>query len=225
MSSHVFAEVEHTCSSVGIIRAGRLIKQGDLTEIHSMRVHRVIVSFEGELAPGALSSLDGVSQVQLTEGFLACNVRGSFDPLLRALATVRVLNLVSQEPSLEEVFLAYDAAVAMDAAVAPHPESLPQSEVPGDAEIVPPPEPAAPVAEPEDAPAPEPEPEPSRRSFELRDWLADELGPAPDPAAPSGPPTEEPPLEQLAWTDPGPRPAGGMHPEPEPPESHPSDDR
>jgi hypothetical protein len=174
--------------------------------------------------------------VHLTEGFLACHVRGSFDPLLRALATVRVLNLVSQEPSLEEVFLAYDAAVATDAAVAPEPEGLPQSEVPGEPEIVPPPEPthvaepapsaeSAPVAEPEEASAPEPEPEPSRRSFELRDWLADELGPAPDPAAPSGPPTEEPPLEQLAWTDPGPRPAGGMHPEPEPPESHPSDDR
>ena len=113
MSSHVFAEVEHTCSRVGIIRAGRLIKEGDLREIHSIRVHRVSVSFEGELDPQMLAGADGVSQVQLNGGLMTCHVQGSFDPLIRAISGVRVINLVSQEPSLEEVFLTYysDAAV------------------------------------------------------------------------------------------------------------------
>jgi len=36
-----------------------------------------------------------------------CNVRGGFEPLLSAIAGRGVLNLVSEEPSLEEVFLSY----------------------------------------------------------------------------------------------------------------------
>ena len=35
--------------------------------------------------------------------------RGSFEPLMAALAAQRVVSLVSREPSLEEVFLSYYA--------------------------------------------------------------------------------------------------------------------
>jgi ABC-2 type transport system ATP-binding protein len=38
---------------------------------------------------------------------LTCTVHGSFDALLKAIGTSPVENLVSREPSLEEVFLEY----------------------------------------------------------------------------------------------------------------------
>jgi len=34
-------------------------------------------------------------------------LRGSFEPLMSALASRRVIGLVSREPSLEEIFLTY----------------------------------------------------------------------------------------------------------------------
>jgi hypothetical protein len=38
---------------------------------------------------------------------IACTVKGSFEPLLHAIRDAKVANLVSHEPSLEEIFLEY----------------------------------------------------------------------------------------------------------------------
>src|SRR5258708_25366161 len=57
ISSHLLAAVQHTCSRLGIIRDGRLIRDGDLQEIHSMRMHRVTISFEGELDADTLNGI------------------------------------------------------------------------------------------------------------------------------------------------------------------------
>jgi ABC-2 type transport system ATP-binding protein len=56
-------------------------------------------------------------------------VRGSFGPLLAALEGAPVVNLVSREPSLEEVFLAYyrDEPEAEDASTAAVPAGSKQA--------------------------------------------------------------------------------------------------
>jgi ABC-2 type transport system ATP-binding protein len=109
LSSHILSEVEHVCDRVGIIREGRLVKVADLDEIHSIRVHRM----ELEFAPGtevpelAIRSAAGVEDVVVEDNKVTCTVKGTFDPLLEALDGMSVTNLVSHEPSLEEVFLTY----------------------------------------------------------------------------------------------------------------------
>jgi ABC-2 type transport system ATP-binding protein len=47
-----------------------------------------------------------VSSVSTEGRVLRCQVRGSVGPLLTALATLGVTQLLSREPSLEELFLA-----------------------------------------------------------------------------------------------------------------------
>ncbi len=109
LSSHILSEVEHVCDRVGIIRVGRLVKVAELDEIHSIRVHRL----ELEFAPGtevpelAIRSAAGVEDVVVEDNKVTCTVKGTFDPLLKALGGMSVTNLVSHEPSLEEVFLTY----------------------------------------------------------------------------------------------------------------------
>ena len=105
LSSHVLSEVEHVCDRVGIIRAGRLVQTAGLRELHHMRVHRVELEFEGR-PPTHLAEVEGVEDLRLEDGRLTCIVRGAFAPFMRALAGVEVVNLVSHEPSLEDVFLA-----------------------------------------------------------------------------------------------------------------------
>ena len=109
LSSHILSEVEHACDRVGIVRAGRLVKVADLEELHRIRIHRVEIEFaEGANVPvDAIRSAEGVDQVAVTDRVLTCTVRGSVEPLLRALSPAPVTNLVSHEPSLEEVFLEY----------------------------------------------------------------------------------------------------------------------
>ncbi|MHB8510440.1 MAG: ABC transporter ATP-binding protein [Candidatus Dormibacteria bacterium] len=107
LSSHVFAEVEHTCDHVGIIREGRLVRAAALADLHDLRIRRVRASYVGQLVEAGVSQLPGVRGVVLGGGTLQCDVQGSFTPLLRALGQVEVISLVSEEPSLEEVFLTY----------------------------------------------------------------------------------------------------------------------
>jgi ABC-2 type transport system ATP-binding protein len=106
LSSHVLSEVEHVCDRVGIIRSGRLVQLTGLEQLHRIRVHHVEIEFEGA-PPRSLDGVAEVDDVHLQDGRLSCTVRGNFEPLLSALQGVRVVNLVSHEPSLEDVFLTY----------------------------------------------------------------------------------------------------------------------
>src|SRR5713101_2234484 len=55
----------------------------------------------------AIRAAVGVDRVRAEDHRVHCIVRGSFEPLMKALANSHVVNLSSHEPSLEEVFLTY----------------------------------------------------------------------------------------------------------------------
>jgi ABC-2 type transport system ATP-binding protein len=109
LSSHILSEVEHVCDRVGIIRAGRLAKVADLDEIHRIRLHRLDLEFAPgtEVPEAAIRSAVGIEDVVVGDHRVTCKVTGTFDPLLKALSGASVINLVSHEPSLEEIFLTY----------------------------------------------------------------------------------------------------------------------
>ena len=109
LSSHILSEVEHICDRVGILRGGRLVNVAQLEELHHIRAHRV----ELEFAPGtpvpdaAIRAAAGVENVALDGQRVSCTVRGSFGPLFEAIRNSTLTDLVSTEPSLEEIFLSY----------------------------------------------------------------------------------------------------------------------
>ena len=109
LSSHILSEVEHICDRVGIIRSGRLVKVANLDEIHRIRVHQMELEFAPgtEIPEAAIRSAAGVEDVVVEDNKVTCTVKGTVDPLLKALNSATVTNLVSHEPSLEEVFLTY----------------------------------------------------------------------------------------------------------------------
>src|SRR6266436_3610292 len=121
LSSHILSEVERMCDRVGIIRSGRLVTIADLDELHAIRFHHV----ELEFAPGtevpvkAIRSAAGVEDVVAADHTVKCIVKGSFEPLLDAVRGSTVTNLVSHEPSLEEIFLEYYRETAPAKAMTP----------------------------------------------------------------------------------------------------------
>lgn len=116
LSSHILSEVEHICTHVGIIRQGTLVRVASLNELHHMRVHEVEVEFGNEPPLHQLRGAEGVSLEEVDGHRVRLTVRGSFEPLMAALQGHRIVNLVSHEPSLEEVFLAYYGGPALEAA-------------------------------------------------------------------------------------------------------------
>ena len=107
LSSHVLSEVEHVSDRVGIIRSGRLVKVAELHELHEIRVHEVELEFAGDVPLDAIRAAAGVERVEADDHTVRCVVRGTFEPLVGAIAGASVTNVSSHEPSLEEVFLAF----------------------------------------------------------------------------------------------------------------------
>jgi ABC-2 type transport system ATP-binding protein len=104
LSSHILAEVEALCDRVTIIREGRAVESGTLADLR----HLTRTSIHAELAGpvDGLADLPGVHDLYVDDGRVRFDVDSeSLDKALRQLTAVGVRSLVSQPPTLEELFL------------------------------------------------------------------------------------------------------------------------
>ena len=104
LSSHILAEVEKLCDRVTIIRNGRTVEAGTLEELRHLT--RSSVTAVTEHDPGVLAGSPGVHGLSVDghrATFLVDNDR--LDDVVRELAGLGVVSLVSAPPSLEELFL------------------------------------------------------------------------------------------------------------------------
>ncbi len=114
LSSHILSEVEALCDRVTIIRTGKTVETGTLAELR----HLTRTSIAAELA-GRAEGLDRLAGVHdlvvdaVADGGsrVRCEVESDrLDALLRVLVPVGVRTLLSQPPTLEELFLRHYAA-------------------------------------------------------------------------------------------------------------------
>jgi len=104
LSSHILAEVEALCDRLTIIRDGRAVETGTLDDLR----HLTRTSIQAELTgpPDGLATLAGVHDLRLDHGKVRFDVdTDALEPALQTLVKVGVRSLVSQPPSLEELFL------------------------------------------------------------------------------------------------------------------------
>ena len=107
ISSHVLSEVEHVCDRVGIVRDGHLATVSALDDLVRMRAFRVEIDFAGDVPVDRLKRVEGLDQLVVTDHRATALLRGTFEPLMAAVAGTRVVGFTSREPSLEEIFLTY----------------------------------------------------------------------------------------------------------------------
>jgi ABC-2 type transport system ATP-binding protein len=105
LSSHILSEVEALCDRVAILRSGSLVEMGSLAEMRHFAALTVEVTFDGPVPD--VSGIPGVKVSETVGNVLRCQVTGSVDPLLSALAGHGARHILSREPSLEELFLAH----------------------------------------------------------------------------------------------------------------------
>ncbi|MFE2303814.1 ATP-binding cassette domain-containing protein [Streptomyces sp. NPDC059445] len=113
LSSHILSEVEELCDRVSIIRAGRTVESGSLTDLR----HLTRTSVTAELAgpPNGLADLPGVHELDVQDAGVRPDGSGHrvrfqadgdrLDAVLRSLADSGVRSLTSTPPTLEELFL------------------------------------------------------------------------------------------------------------------------
>jgi ABC-2 type transport system ATP-binding protein len=105
LSSHVLSEVEAVCDRVAMLRAGRIIEIGRLDTLRKLAALRVHAQLRGEVPD--LSGIPGLSNVVVNGQTVECDVTGSMEALVAALARVGVEHLTTREVSLEELFISH----------------------------------------------------------------------------------------------------------------------
>ena len=104
LSSHILAEVEKLCDTVTIIRAGRTVRSGPLTQLRHLM--RTTVTARTRRDPEALRHLAEIRDFTLTDGSAQFTVdRTDLDRALEQLTTLGVTDLKVSPASLEDLFL------------------------------------------------------------------------------------------------------------------------
>ncbi len=107
LSSHSLDEVQHVADRVGIIREGRIVTVETVEALRQRGLRRVtLVVGDVFAAQNRLGSIDAVSEMQVRGDQVLFAVRGSFEPVIAALAGLEVIDLLSRAADLDEVFLA-----------------------------------------------------------------------------------------------------------------------
>jgi ABC-2 type transport system ATP-binding protein len=116
LSSHNLPEVERVCDRVGVIREGRLVAVEQIEALKRRALRQLEIHFAQPVPSLVFEGIEGVRDVRVEDGVLQCSVVGSLDALIKRAAQYEVLNIISREPSLEEIFLAYYGGGVRDAA-------------------------------------------------------------------------------------------------------------
>ncbi|MFI0978331.1 ATP-binding cassette domain-containing protein [Streptomyces sp. NPDC021093] len=104
LSSHILSEVETLCDRVSIIRQGRTVETGSLTELRHLT--RTSITAELASAPNGVAALPGVHDVDVQGNRIRLQVdTDKLDAVLGALTASGVRSLTSTPPTLEELFL------------------------------------------------------------------------------------------------------------------------
>ncbi|MFE7744550.1 ATP-binding cassette domain-containing protein [Nocardia sp. NPDC057455] len=117
LSSHILSEVEVLCDRVTIIRAGRTVESGSLSDLRHLSRTSITAELAGDV--GDLSRITGVADIEFDDHTLRCQVDNEhLGELIRVLGDAGVRSLTSTPPTLEELFLRHYHVDGHDAASA-----------------------------------------------------------------------------------------------------------
>jgi ABC-2 type transport system ATP-binding protein len=107
-SSHIMSEVERLAERVAIIRSGEIVEVTDTISLTHSTVNRITIRFKRPTDFSALVTVPGVEVLsQVDQISLTLLVTGDMEMLIHSMSVMPILDLETERPSLEEVFLTY----------------------------------------------------------------------------------------------------------------------
>lgn len=106
LSSHILSEVEKLCDKVSIIRQGKIIDSGTLSDLRHLMRNRVVVETKAEIPD--LSKFDGVHDLINNHGICTFNVDGSeMGNIMSEISKYDIVKLEATPPTLEDLFMSH----------------------------------------------------------------------------------------------------------------------
>ena len=105
-SSHILSEVQKMCSRVAILKDGRLQQIQDIKELRENGYKKVSVTTRKKLRTSYFAK-QGMTNVQVRENTANFMYQGDMNSLIERLNGFSLLDVIIEEPTLEEIFLHY----------------------------------------------------------------------------------------------------------------------
>lgn len=107
MSSHSFDEIERTCDRVGIIRKGELVASENIHVLKEKRRKTYLVTFDSPASAAAFEKKDGFDRIAINGAVAKVSILGNVSSFVQELSQYKVLDLDTENSSLEDVFMQY----------------------------------------------------------------------------------------------------------------------
>ncbi|OLF07034.1 hypothetical protein BLA60_29740, partial [Actinophytocola xinjiangensis] len=115
LSSHILAQVEALCDRVSIIRLGHIVESGSLSQLRHLT--RTTVTARTVRPATTLAALDGVHDLSIDNGQVRFDVDTEhLEAAIGHLHGLGIRALVSQPPTLEQLFLRHYGGTASGSA-------------------------------------------------------------------------------------------------------------
>lgn len=105
-SSHILSEVQKMCDRIAILKDGKVISLEDIETMRSNAYKKIILHMP-ETTEIQTLDMDGVSNFEQNGEQINFLFKGDVNMLLDSLRQHRLLDVLIEEPSLEEIFMHY----------------------------------------------------------------------------------------------------------------------
>ncbi len=106
-SSHILGEVQMLCKRVAIIKEGKIIQVEDIETLRKKQLKKVYIEFEDKIKKENFSIPGIESVITGPDNSLSFMYSGNINELVRMLSGITTINLMIEEPSLDEIFMHY----------------------------------------------------------------------------------------------------------------------
>ena len=107
LSSHTLSEVERVADRVAIIREGRLVVTERVTDLKRKAVRRLEFEFAAPVPADRFVAMPQVNAVEADGRILRLSIAGPVGAVVTEAAAHDLVNVISEEPDLEDLFLSY----------------------------------------------------------------------------------------------------------------------
>lgn len=107
MSSHSFEEIERTCDRVGIIRQGELAAIENMHDLRQKRRKIYNVTFNSPSSASQFAQTTGFEILEVDDNTVKLSIVGNVSEFVSALSSYTVMDLDTENSSLEDIFMHY----------------------------------------------------------------------------------------------------------------------
>lgn len=107
VASQSLLEMERLCDRVAVLYRGNLLAVERGVVLRSRALRKIEMRFAEPIRKEAFASLSNIRDLALDENKLRCTLQGEPDALFKTASQFRLLDVISQQPSLDEVYHSY----------------------------------------------------------------------------------------------------------------------